>query len=95
VGGTGPAPRRTGSDAVIEMADLVLMAIDLARLADAVRLPPVMVGINPQDIVIAASVVAALLLGAVAGNGQLAGGMLMHELYVLVVSLNALRPLRP
>jgi Cd2+/Zn2+-exporting ATPase len=44
-----------------------------------------------QNIVIAIGTVALLLVGLILGKVQMASGMLVHELSILVVILNAMR----
>lgn len=90
----GVAMGASGTAAAIETADLALMTDDLGRLAEAVDLSRATVRVIRQNIAIAVATVVALVAGVIIGDIQLAGGMLIHELSILVVTLNALRLLR-
>ncbi len=94
VADVGVAMGVAGSDVAIETADVALMTDDLGKLADAIRLSRATIWTIRQNVAISLVVVAALLLGVVLGDVQMAGGMLVHELSVLIVSLNGARLLR-
>jgi Cd2+/Zn2+-exporting ATPase len=78
----------------IEAADIALMTDDLPKIAEAVALSRATLRTIRQNVVIALLVVAGLLLGVLLGEVHMAGGMLIHELSVLVVIGNAMRLLR-
>ncbi len=90
----GIAMGAAGTDIAIETADIALMSDDLLRLPEAVRLSKATLGNIRQNLAIALVTVAGLLLGVVLGKVHMAGGMLIHELSVLIVILNGMRLLR-
>jgi Cd2+/Zn2+-exporting ATPase len=83
-----------GTDVAIETADIALMTDDLLKIAEAVALSRATLRTIRQNVAIALLVVASLLIGVLLGEVQMAGGMLIHELSVLVVIANAMRLLR-
>lgn len=91
----GVAMGAAGTGVAIETADIALMADDLLKLPQAVRLARCTVANMRQNIVIALLTVAALLSGVLFGGVTMAIGMLVHEASVLVVIVNAMRLLRP
>ncbi len=90
----GIAMGAAGTDVAIETADIALMNDDLLKIAEAIRLSRATLRTIRQNVVIALLVVAGLLLGVLLGQVHMAGGMLIHELSVLVVIANAMRLLR-
>lgn len=84
----------TGTDVSIETADVVLAGGRFDQLVHARRLSKATVANMLQNTVIALATVAGLLLGVLAGKVFMAAGMLIHELSVLVVILNAVRLVR-
>lgn len=80
-----------GTDVAMETADVVLMADNLDKLVHALKLSKVTVRNMKQNMFIAVGTVAVLLAGVLTKNVNLASGMLLHELSVLVVILNAIR----
>jgi Cd2+/Zn2+-exporting ATPase len=90
----GIAMGAAGADVAIETADIALMTDDLLKIAEAIRLSRATLQTIRQNVVIALLVVASLLLGVLLGQVHMAGGMLIHELSVLVVIANAMRLLR-
>lgn len=91
----GVAMGAAGTGVAIETADIALMADDLLKLPQAVRLARRTVANMRQNIVIALLTVAALLAGVLFGGVTMAIGMLVHEASVLIVIVNAMRLLRP
>ncbi|MGB3956315.1 MAG: cation-translocating P-type ATPase [Brooklawnia sp.] len=91
----GVAMGAAGTGVAIETADIALMADDLLKLPQAVRLARRTVANMRQNIAIALLTVAALLSGVLFGGVTMAIGMLVHEASVLVVIVNAMRLLRP
>lgn len=80
-----------GTDIAMETADVVLMADNLDKLTHAVKLAKTTVRNMKQNMFIAVGTVALLLAGVLTKNVNLASGMLIHELSVLLVILNAIR----
>mgnify|MGYP001434309526 FL=1 len=70
------------------------MADDLMKVAEAIHLSRLTLRNIRQNVVIALATVTALLVGVIAGQVHMAGGMLVHELSVMVVILNGMRLLR-
>lgn len=83
-----------GTDIAMETADVVLMADNLDKLTHAVRLSKATVRNMKQNMFIAVGTVLLLLAGVLTKNVNLASGMLIHELSVLLVILNAIRLVR-
>src|SRR5690606_429369 len=75
----GIAMGAAGTDVAIETADIALMADDLLKLPEAIRLSKATLRNIRQNVVIALVTVAALLAGVLLGRGHMAGGMLVHE----------------
>ncbi len=80
-----------GTDVAMETADVILMADNLNKLTHALKLAKVTVKNMKQNMVIAVGTVAFLLAGVLTNNVNLTSGMLIHELSVLIVILNAIR----
>ncbi len=83
-----------GTDIAMETADVVLMADNLDKLVHALKLSKATVRNMKQNMFIAVGTVALLLVGVLTKNVNLASGMLIHELSVLLVILNAIRLVR-
>ncbi len=90
----GIAMGAAGTDIAIETADIALMTDDLMKLPEAIHLSKATVNNIRQNVVIALLTVTGLLLGVIFGAVNMAGGMLIHELSVLIVILNGMRLLR-
>ena len=90
----GVAMGAAGSAVAVESADIALMSDDLLKLPEAIDLAKRTNRVMKQNIVIALLTVAVLLAGVFAGGVTMAIGMLVHELSVLVVIVNAMRLLR-
>ncbi|MFA5670159.1 MAG: cation-translocating P-type ATPase [Balneolaceae bacterium] len=84
----------SGTDVAMETADVVLMSDSLDKLPYALSLAKSTVRNMKQNMVLAVGTVALLLAGVLTGNVNLASGMLVHELSVLLVILNAVRLVR-
>jgi Cd2+/Zn2+-exporting ATPase len=80
-----------GTDVAIESADIALMTDDLGKISEALRLSKLTLRNIHQNVMIALITVAALLAGVFSGEVHMAGGMLIHELSVLLVILNGMR----
>ncbi len=83
-----------GSDIALETANVALMDDEPLKIVDALRISRKTRNVVRQNIVIAILTVAVLLAGVLAGQVNMAGGMLVHEASVMVVILNAMRLLR-
>lgn len=83
-----------GTDAAMETADIVLMSGRLDPLVHARNVSAATVRNMRQNTVIALGTVGALLAGVLLQRIFLAAGMLVHELSVLLVILNAVRVTR-
>jgi Cd2+/Zn2+-exporting ATPase len=83
-----------GTDVAMEAADVVLMSEDVSRLSYAVGLSRATVRNMKQNIYFALLVAGILLAGVLFKNVNLSLGMLVHELSVLIVIINAMRLLR-
>jgi len=90
----GVAMGAAGSAVALETADIALMADNLLKLPEAIRLARRTVANMRQNIAVALATVSLLLLGVLLGGVTMAAGMLVHEVSVLVVILNAMRLLR-
>lgn len=90
----GVAMGAAGTGVAIETADIALMKDDLLKLPQAVGLAKRTVANMRQNIVIALATVAVLVAGVLFGGVTMAIGMLVHEISVLVVIVNAMRLLR-
>ena len=80
-----------GSDVAMETADVVLMSSHVGRLAYAMALSRATVRNMRQNVVFALLVAAVLLAGVLFRTVNLSFGMLVHELSVLLVIINAVR----
>jgi len=80
-----------GKDVAMETADVVLMSEEIKRLAHAIGLSRATVRNMKQNIYFAIGVAALLLLGVLVKTVNLSFGMLVHELSVLLVIINAVR----
>lgn len=83
-----------GTDVAIETADIALMADDLMKIPEAVRISKATLRNIHQNVAIALLTVSGLLSGVLLGEVGMAGGMLIHEASVLIVILNGMRLLR-
>ncbi|MDY0214685.1 MAG: cation-translocating P-type ATPase [Bacilli bacterium] len=83
-----------GTNVAVETADVILLSDDLRKLDHAINISKKTVFNMKTNITIALITVFVLLLGVVLKVVDLAIGMLVHELSVLVVIINAMRLLR-
>ena len=90
----GIAMGAAGSDIALETADVALMTDDLDRIPEALRISRATTRVIRQNLAIALTTVGALLAAVLLGQVNMAGGMLVHEISVLVVILNGMRLLR-
>ncbi len=80
-----------GSDIAIETADIALLADDLGKIPRAIEISRATLANMRQNLVIALVTVVGLLTGVLLGGVHMAGGMLIHQLSVLLVVLNGMR----
>ena len=80
-----------GKDVAMETADVVLMSEEIKRLSHAIGLSRATVVNMKQNIYFAIGVAALLLLGVLMKTVNLSFGMLVHEISVLLVIVNAVR----
>jgi len=86
---------QTGTGLALDSADIILMSSRLSTLYDALRLCK-KTRMNIRENVLFAVLISLLLvLGASRGLIILASGMLIHEVSILIVIVNALRLLTP
>ena len=90
----GIAMGAAGSDIALETADVALMSDQLERIPEALRISRATLRVIRQNLVIAVLTVAFLLAGVAMREVDMAGGMMIHELSVLVVILNGMRLMR-
>lgn len=83
-----------GADISMETADIVLMSDRLDQFSHAYSLAKATVRNMQQNTILAVGTVILLLAGVLLGKIFLASGMLVHELSVLLVTLNAVRLIR-
>lgn len=80
-----------GTDVAMETADVVLMSAEIKKLCHAIGLSRATVNNMKQNIYFAILVAALLLAGVLVKTINLSFGMLIHELSVLLVIINAVR----
>lgn len=80
-----------GSDVAMETADVVLMSAEIRKLSYAVGIAKATVGNMKQNIGFAIVIVTLLLMGVLGKLVFLSSGMLVHEISVILVILNAIR----
>ncbi|HJV17113.1 MAG TPA: cation-translocating P-type ATPase [Bacillales bacterium] len=90
----GLAMGAAGTDVAMETADVVLMGDKLNRIPYAYSLAKATIRNMKQNMFFAIVAVSLLLVGVLVGKVFLASGMLIHELSVLIVILNAIRLVR-
>ena len=83
-----------GTDVSLQTADVILVGSRLDQLLQARSVARATLWNMAQNTTIALATVAVLLAGVLGGVVHMAGGMLVHELSVLVVILNAMRLVR-
>ena len=84
----------SGTDAAIEIADVVLMNNDLTKLTYAHKMSLKMRKITYQNIIFAMCVIIMLVILNFLGRMDITFGVILHEGSTLVVILNALRMLK-
>jgi Cd2+/Zn2+-exporting ATPase len=83
-----------GTDAALEVADVVLMKNDLVKIADAIRLAKRMNRIIRQNIAFSVAVILLLIAANFAQSLALPAGVIGHEGSTILVILNGLRLLK-
>jgi len=83
-----------GKDLAMETADVVLMGEDILKLKDAIKISHKVKANMAENIIFALLVVLVLMSGVIFGLVTMSIGMLVHELSVLLVLVNAIRLLR-
>ena len=83
-----------GSDIAMETADVILMTDRLDKLSYAYQLSKATITNMKQNMFFAVGTVFLLLIGVLTNHVNLASGMFIHELSVLLVILNAIRLVR-
>jgi heavy metal translocating P-type ATPase len=91
---TGAAMGRAGSDLALDTADAVIMRDDLAAVPAVITLSRRARRVVTANLVIAASIIAALVAWDLVGHLPLPLGVLGHEGSTVIVGLNGLRLLR-
>lgn len=90
----GIAMGGTATDVTMQTADIILMSDKIDKLPYAIELAKATTRNLKQNTTFALITVALLLVGVLMGDIHLASGMLIHEVSVLLVILNALRLVR-
>lgn len=90
----GIAMGGVGSDVAMETADVILLSAELRKLDFALGLSRATVRNMTQNIVFALIVAATLLAGVLIKTVNLSFGMLIHEVSVFLVIVNAVRLLK-
>lgn len=83
-----------GTDVAVDVSDLVLVKNDLKQIAYAFSLSKRTILNMNENIAIALLTVLILFIGLFVGYIEMANGMLVHELSILVVILNGMRLLK-
>ncbi len=87
----GVAMGAAGTDAAIEAADIALMADDLSKLVEAVRLGRKARRVSRENIVFAIAVLVVLIPAGLSGAISIAATVLAHEASELLAVANGLR----
>ena len=84
----------SGTEAAIDVADIILVNSSPAQLPIAVRHAQKTIRNMYENIAIALLTVLLLFIGLFTGYIYMASGMLVHELSILIVILNGMRLIR-
>ena len=91
VADVGIAMGAAGTDVALETADVALMADDLEKLPEAIRLARLALANIRQNITLSLASVVVLVIGALAGWFSLTTGLLLNEGSALLIIANGLR----
>ena len=83
-----------GTDVAVDVSDIVLVKNDLKQVAYAFSLSKRTILNMNENIALALLTVLILFIGLFVGYIEMASGMLVHELSILVVILNGMRLLK-
>lgn len=81
----------SGADIAMDVSDLVLVKSNLTSLVTSFKLAQATMHNMKENIIIALITVVLLFIGLFAGYIEMASGMLIHELSILIVIINAMR----
>ncbi|MCI1975009.1 MAG: heavy metal translocating P-type ATPase, partial [Limosilactobacillus sp.] len=81
----------SGTDVAMDVADLVLVNSNLSNLVRGLKLAKHTIKNMNENIIIALITVILLFIGLFVGYVEMASGMLIHELSILIVILNSMR----
>lgn len=81
----------SGTDVAMDVSDLVLVKSDLSNLVTGFALANQTMRNMNENIIIALLTVLLLFIGLFVGYVEMASGMLIHELSILIVILNSMR----
>jgi P-type E1-E2 ATPase len=90
----GVAMGAAGTDVALETADVALMADDLEKLVDALRLARRNQTVVRQNLALSTLVITGLVLGALTGLFSLTTAVIGHEVSEFLVIASGLRMLR-
>lgn len=80
-----------GKDLAMETSDIVLLGENIGSLSEAIRIARKVKANMYENIILALSVVLVLIVGVIFKKVSMSIGMLVHEISVLVVIINAIR----
>jgi len=80
-----------GKDLAMETSDIVLLGENIGALSEAIRIARKVKANMYENIILALSVVLVLIVGVIFKKVSMSIGMLVHEISVLVVIINAIR----
>jgi len=87
----GIAMGAAGSELAVESADIALMSDNVRRVPETLRLAARALRLMRQNLAVAVATVLLLFAGVLSGTVHMGGGMLVHQLSILVVIANGLR----
>jgi len=87
----GIAMGAAGSELAVESADIALMSDNVRRVPETLQLAARALRLMRQNLAVAVATVLLLFAGVLSGTVHMGGGMLVHQLSILVVIANGLR----